>query len=229
MTVMQIFASFGIPEFVWKAIMQTESKGDPDAYFKTGREESVGLFQLNRMGGLGTGYSVGELKDPSFNATIAAKKMAPAYQRGVEQGLDGFALTQYVAYSSGWPTQAGTKALTYDKVVQAYNPKLQESYGVVTGGGGSFSPALGGGGGYGQGSGSTGFDGSSSTSAVGISSQLQTLQAKATAEGGGWANEAGAIGLMTLIAVLGLILLFIGLKLVSGGSTTAIIKEAAAE
>lgn len=221
MSVAAIFASYAIPEFIWQSIMAVESGGNANAYYKTGREESVGLFQLNRMGGLGTGYSVGELKDPDFNATIAAKKMAPAYQKGVEAGLEGFALTQYVAYSSGWPTQAGTKALSYDKVVQGYDPILRKKYSEVSGNK-SFSPALTPGGGSGTISTIGG-----STPAVGISSQLQALQTKASAEGGGWANEAGALGLMGLIAALGLIFLFLGLKLVSGGSTSTIIKEAA--
>jgi len=206
-TTSEIFASQGIPYSVWGPIMQTESKGDPGAYLKTQVEESVGLFQLNRMGGLGVGYSVENLKKPEVNAGIAAEAMAQAYTKGVAQGLTGFGLTQYVAYNSGWPTQAGTKALEYDPVVQAYNPKLQEAYTGLTG------------------------VGDNTGQAVGISSQLQSLQGTAQAHGGGWAAEAQGIGVMVLLAGLGLILLFLGLKLIagSGGASTIIKEEAVGE
>ena len=206
-TTSEIFASQGIPYSVWGPIMQTESKGAPGAYLKTQVEESVGLFQLNRMGGLGVGYSVENLKKPEVNAGIAAEAMAQAYTKGVAQGLTGFGLTQYVAYNSGWPTQAGTKALEYDPVVQAYNPKLQEAYTGLTG------------------------VGDNTGQAVGISSQLQSLQGTAQAHGGGWAAEAQGIGVMVLLAGLGLILLFLGLKLIagSGGASTIIKEEAVGE
>jgi len=210
-TTSEIFASQGIPYSVWGPIMQTESKGDPGAYLKTQVEESVGLFQLNRMGGLGVGYSVENLKKPEVNAGIAAEAMSPAYTKGVNQGLTGFGLTQYVAYNSGWPTKAGTKALEYDPAVQAYNPKLQEAYSQMVGG------VIGG-------SGATG-----TTPAVGISSQLQSLQGTAQAYGGGVMDKVQGIGLMVLLAGLGLILLFVGLKLIAGsGGASTIIKEEAA-
>ena len=213
-TTSEIFAAQGVPENVWRPIMQTESKGDPNAYFKTGLEESVGLFQLNRQGGLGAGHSLENLKNPEVNASIAAGAMSPAYVRGLSQGLTGFSLTQYVAYNSGWPTQAGAKALAYDPVVQAYNPKLLEAYTQMSGGTVETS------------AGSVALP-----PAVGISSQLQSLQGTAQASGGGWAAEAQGIGLMTLLAVLGLILLFLGLKMIGGGSsnTPVIIKEALGE
>jgi len=209
-TTSEIFATQGIPYNVWAPIMQTESKGDPGAYLKTSVEESVGLFQLNRMGGLGVGYSVENLKNPEVNAGIAAGAMAQAYTKGAAQGLTGFGLTQYVAYNSGWPTKAGTKALEYDPAVQAYNPKLQEAYTGLTGAGDSISKVPG--------------------QAVGISSQLQSLQGTAQASGGGWAAEAQGIGVMVLLAGLGLILLFLGLKMIGGGSNTpVIITEASGE
>jgi hypothetical protein len=54
-----------------------ESRLDPSARNNNGKEDSVGLFQMNRKGGLGTGYSVEELQDPNKNidlAIAAAKK-----------------------------------------------------------------------------------------------------------------------------------------------------------
>jgi len=47
-----------------------ESRLDPNAHNTKG-EDSVGLFQMNRKGGLGKGYSVEQLKDPNFNIDLA--------------------------------------------------------------------------------------------------------------------------------------------------------------
>lgn len=54
-----------------------ESGLNPNARNNNGKEDSVGLFQMNRVNGLGKGYSVEELKDPNTNidlAIAAAKK-----------------------------------------------------------------------------------------------------------------------------------------------------------
>ena len=47
-----------------------ESGLNPNAYNSNGKEESVGLFQLNRKGGVGTGYTVEQLKDPNKNIDL---------------------------------------------------------------------------------------------------------------------------------------------------------------
>ncbi len=49
---------------------QAESGLDPNAHNTRG-EDSVGLFQMNRKGGLGQGYTVEELKDPENNIALA--------------------------------------------------------------------------------------------------------------------------------------------------------------
>ena len=41
----------------------------------TVKEDSVGLFQLNRQGGLGTGCSVADLQDPNFNIDRVIKQL----------------------------------------------------------------------------------------------------------------------------------------------------------
>lgn len=54
-----------------------ESGLNPSARNQSGKEDSVGLFQMNRNGGLGTGHSVENLMDPNYNidlAIAAAKK-----------------------------------------------------------------------------------------------------------------------------------------------------------
>lgn len=50
-----------------------ESRLNPNAHNTSG-EDSVGLFQLNRAGGQGTGFSVEQLKDPEFNIARILKK-----------------------------------------------------------------------------------------------------------------------------------------------------------
>lgn len=119
-----IMASYGIPDSVWQPIQTVESGGNPDAYVNNANEESVGLFQLNRKNGLGVGYSVDQLKDPVVNATIAAQKMSPNVKAGQAQGLTGYALTQYVAANSGFPTEMGVSAMP-----SSYATKLLAAFG----------------------------------------------------------------------------------------------------
>jgi hypothetical protein len=132
-----IFQDAGIPQTIWGPILRVESGGNPLARALTPYEDSVGLFQLNRKGGLGSGYTVKQLEDPTTNASIAAKAMAPAYNAGVTKGLEGLDLLRYVAYGSGWPTMQGVKALAYDPVVQGYDTKLIKAAGEASTGSGS--------------------------------------------------------------------------------------------
>lgn len=52
-----------------------ESRLRPRARNQTGREDSVGLFQANRRGGLGQGYSVAQLSDPRFNTRLVLREV----------------------------------------------------------------------------------------------------------------------------------------------------------
>lgn len=58
-----------------------ESSLNPKARNTRGGEDSVGLFQMNRNGGLGSGYTVEQLSDPNFNIdlAIAAAKKSPKF------------------------------------------------------------------------------------------------------------------------------------------------------
>ena len=131
--------SQGVPMMIWGPIMDIESGGNPSARLKNGNEDSIGLFALNRQGGLGTGYTVEQLSDPKVNATIASQALGPAYKRGVAQGLSGLDLLRFTAYNSGWPTTAGVNALTYDRTVQDYDRKLVQEFSYGEGGGGILS------------------------------------------------------------------------------------------
>lgn len=59
-----------------------ESNLNPTARRTTAHEDSVGLFQLNRLGGVGTGHSVEDLRDPAKNTAliIATANAVPAFR-----------------------------------------------------------------------------------------------------------------------------------------------------
>lgn len=52
-----------------------ESRLRPRARNQTGLEDSVGLFQANRRGGLGQGYAVDQLSDPRFNTRLVLREV----------------------------------------------------------------------------------------------------------------------------------------------------------
>jgi hypothetical protein len=63
-------AGFGGPQqLAALANAMAESNLDPNAMMAP-PDESVGLFQLNRRGGLGAGHTVAELQDPATNINI---------------------------------------------------------------------------------------------------------------------------------------------------------------
>src|SRR5260370_12240619 len=65
-------AGFGGPQqLAALANAIAESDLDPDA-MSAPPDQSVGLFQLNIAGGLGTGHTVAELRDPATNVDIMA-------------------------------------------------------------------------------------------------------------------------------------------------------------
>lgn len=75
-----VFSRYGVPEYVWRPIMQAESGGNPKARAVTDREESVGLFQINLKAH--PEYRKYDLTDPAVNAQIAARDfIAPAWEK----------------------------------------------------------------------------------------------------------------------------------------------------
>lgn len=142
----QVMTAKGVPLSIWGPIMDIESQGNSSAVLSNSNEDSIGLFALNRSGGLGSGYTVAQLQDPLTNATIAASAMGPNYSKGVANGLSGLDLLRYVAYNSGFPTTQGVGALSSDQVVKNYDVKLVNEYsngeGGGMGGGAAISPSL---------------------------------------------------------------------------------------
>lgn len=63
------------------------SPGHPASPGATGAHpRSIGLFQLNREGGLGTGYAPEQLLDPSLNADIALQNLGSTPHSGLTPG-----------------------------------------------------------------------------------------------------------------------------------------------
>lgn len=79
--VAKVFAKYGIPEWIWRPIMEAESGGNPGAVGDGGK--SIGLFQINTSV---HPYSPDELFDPVRNAEIAAQMMAPVWQEAQAAG-----------------------------------------------------------------------------------------------------------------------------------------------
>jgi len=95
-----VFDRYGVPEFVWYPIALAESGLNALAMGDHGA--SVGVFQLNRAGGQGTGYTVDQLTDPTLNAEIAAQAIVPAYN-ALKSSTPSGSLAAEVARRSGHP------------------------------------------------------------------------------------------------------------------------------
>ena len=106
-----IFSQQGVPPQYWIPIAVQESGLNPSAV-SSGPNHSVGLFQLNPVGGQGVGYPHSELLNPVSNAKIAAPYIASAYHAGVAKGLSGQSLLNYTAANSGHLGDIGHSAFT---------------------------------------------------------------------------------------------------------------------
>ena len=116
--VAQIMAKAGVPWRVWVAIGWNESGFNPFAHNKgtaKNPEDSVGIFQLNRNGGQGSGHSVEELQDPITNATIAAKYIGPAVAHCGPENIT------CIAVNSGHPGQVSEGDNRVQKIKSTYN------------------------------------------------------------------------------------------------------------
>ena len=71
---------YGVTDPIWESTLLVESGGDPAAhnYNPATGDDSYGLFQLNRNGGLGAKYSPDYLKVPENNAGVAGYQMGQA-------------------------------------------------------------------------------------------------------------------------------------------------------
>lgn len=129
--VKQVFDQRGVPVPIWEAILLAESGGKIGAY-AGGNEDSVGLFQLNRAGGQGVGYSREQLSDPITNAIIASKAISNSYQ---QYGDD----IREVARKSGHPGyKVPLDDERLDKIAGYYQDLIAPG---VTAGAGFYAPS----------------------------------------------------------------------------------------
>ena len=82
-------------------IYTRESGWNPQAHNTKG-EDSVGLGQMNRAGGMGTGYSVAQLMDPSFNMDLMLDHVQKALAGGtpLQQALQPWSTTHGIDAAS---------------------------------------------------------------------------------------------------------------------------------
>lgn len=109
---------YNVPPLFLKAVMLSESGGNPDAIGDNGH--SVGLFQLHDQG---YGHGMGDLRfDPEANAERATKGLAEAWHAGQRAGHSGeYAVRAAYDYSFN---PGGGFAYQGDSVVRHYNQLL---------------------------------------------------------------------------------------------------------
>ena len=93
---------YGVADPIWESTLLLESSANPSIHNynpKTG-DDSYGLFQLNRNGGLGAKYSPDFLKVPENNAGVAGYAMGQAI--GKLPGGSSFATQLRAVEKAGW-------------------------------------------------------------------------------------------------------------------------------
>ena len=111
-------AKYNVPPLFLKAVMLSESGGNPNAIGDSGH--SVGLFQLHDQG---YGHGMGDARfDPLTNADRAAQGLAEAWHAGERAGYTGeYAVRAAYDYSFN---PGGGFAYQGDSVVAHYNQLL---------------------------------------------------------------------------------------------------------
>jgi hypothetical protein len=96
-------AAAAVPLDLAYAYIAAESGFDPTARNLTPYEDSVGLLQLNRMGGQGQGYSVEELMDPRRNLQIGLPYIRGAFAQTWSPTIPPYEFIWLVSVRSGHP------------------------------------------------------------------------------------------------------------------------------
>lgn len=122
-TIKQVSVEHGIPPWIPLSIAFHESKFDPNAVGDQGT--SFGLFQLHRGGLAPQDLTNKELKEIETNTRIAISNMKNAYNRGLQQKLNGSELLKEVANTSGWP---GNRGVQWTEKQTNYNKGLEKSF-----------------------------------------------------------------------------------------------------
>jgi len=96
-------AAAEVPLDLAYTFIAAESGFDPNAHALTPYEDSVGLLQLNRMGGQGEGYTVQQLKDPRFNLQVGLPYIHNAYVATWSPTIDPYEFIWLLSVRSGHP------------------------------------------------------------------------------------------------------------------------------
>ncbi|MCK9518112.1 MAG: lytic transglycosylase domain-containing protein [Dehalococcoidia bacterium] len=113
-------AKYNVPPLFLKAVMLSESGGDPNAIGDNGH--SVGLFQLHDQG---YGHGMGDLRfDPEANAERAVRGLAEAWHAVTRRGYSGEEQLR-AAYDYSF-NPGGGWAYQGDSVIRHYKALLAE-------------------------------------------------------------------------------------------------------
>ena len=96
-------AAAGVPLDLAYTFIAVESGFNPSARNLSAIEDSVGLLQLNRLGGQGQGYSVAQLMDPRFNLRVGLPPIRRAYEQAWGEDVPPFEFLYQTATRSGHP------------------------------------------------------------------------------------------------------------------------------
>lgn len=103
-----------------------ESRLRPNARNPNG-EDSIGLFQANRQGGLGVGHSVADLKDPRFNTRVVLAETARLGAKFDQLLLAGATIPQLTAGFTLWverPADTKARARERAEMIAGWFPQL---------------------------------------------------------------------------------------------------------
>jgi hypothetical protein len=92
---------YNLPETIWYPIAMTESSGNPKTTFRTSKEYSVGIFQVNTYAH--HDVSPSKLKNAAYNANYQMPKLYYTLVAGKKRGLNGVSLLYYVAKNGQRP------------------------------------------------------------------------------------------------------------------------------
>lgn len=110
----------GVPLDLAYALIAVESGFDPNAHNLTQFEDSVGLLQLNRMGGQGQGYTVEELKDPRRNLQIGLPYIARAFAASWSPDILPYEFIWLVSVRSGHPGDVARDDYRIRRIAQVW-------------------------------------------------------------------------------------------------------------
>lgn len=111
----------GTPLDLAYTFIAVESGFDPAAHNVTATEDSVGLLQLNRIGGQGAGYSVEELKDPRRNLQIGLPYITAARRATWSPTIAPFEFIYLIAIRSGHPGQVDRDDYRIANIARAWS------------------------------------------------------------------------------------------------------------